>query len=266
MEKISINTLKKQYEIEFIRPISNNIIQIKFSNDIPNIWGDIHIYTSGGQKATTLTGYTTVYRDDGQIIYLSNDGTVYTIPEEVNTPEGTLPPEPFIPNIEEVRLTKKRTMSRECELSIYNGVDVTLEDGSIEHFSLTEHDQLNLFGKQAQLASGITQLEYHADGQPCRYYSSADMQRIIEASMFHVSYHTTYCNSMYMWIDACSEIEEIESICYGLSIPTEYKTEVLVAYEQKITEMKNSSIVTENEDVISDSNEIVEESVSETAE
>ena len=43
---------------------------------------------------------------------------------------------------------------------------------------MTEHDQLNLFGKQVQLAAGTDQLEYHSDGQACRYYSAKDMQLI----------------------------------------------------------------------------------------
>ena len=50
------------------------------------------------------------------------------------------------------------------------------------------HNQLNLFGKQAQLAAGAEQLEYHSDGKPCRYYSAADMQTIIAAAMHRISF------------------------------------------------------------------------------
>ncbi len=88
-------------------------------------------------------------------------------------------------------------------------------DGSTEHFSLTEHDQLNLFGKQVQLAAGTTELEYHADGQPCRYYSAEDMQIITSTAMAYVSYHTTYCNAVNMWIAGCETAEEVQQIYYG---------------------------------------------------
>ena len=90
-----------------------------------------------------------------------------------------LPPEPYVPTLEELQAAKKREISQACETAIYSGVDVTLTDGSAEHFSLTEHDQLNLFGKQVQLAAGTTELEYHADGQPCRNSTSQMSSRHI---------------------------------------------------------------------------------------
>ena len=100
---------------------------------------------------------------------------------------------------------------------------------------MTEHDQINLFGKQAQLAAGVEQLEYHADGQPCRYYCAADMQAIIQAAMWHVSYHTTYCNALNMWIVGCREKEEVMEIYYGADVPEEYQSDVLKAYLVEIT-------------------------------
>ena len=115
---------------------------------------------------------------------------------------------------------------------------MTFTDGSVEHFSLTEHDQLNLFGKQVQLAAGAEQLEYHSDGQPCRYYSAADMQTIITAAMQHVSYHTTYCNAVNMWIAGCESAEEVQAIYYGAVVPAEYQSDVLKAY---IASMKESA-------------------------
>jgi len=139
--------------------------------------------------------------------------------------------------LEEWQAEKKREIALECERTIYNGVTVQMEKGSYEHFALTEHDQLNLFGKQAQLAAGVAQLEYHADGQPCRYYSAAEMQAIIGTAMFHVSYHTTYCNALNMWIAGCQAAEEVKNIFYGADVPEEYRSEVLNAYLVQIAEM-----------------------------
>lgn len=139
--------------------------------------------------------------------------------------------------IGEWKSEKKREISESCEKTIYGGINVTLTDSSMEHFSLTEHDQMNLFGKQAQLAAGADQLEYHADGQPCRYYSAADMQAIIQAAMFHVSYHTTYCNALNMWIADCQTAEEVQAIFYGADVPDEYQSEVLKAYLLQIADL-----------------------------
>lgn len=238
MEKITINKGKKMYEIESIRPISSHVMQIVFANDVPGTYGDISIYTSGDIQCAYLPGFGTVYRDEGQTVYLSDDGSVYVPPAD---PEPDLPPEPYVPTAEELleaaRASKKQEVSAACEAIIYAGVNVTLTDDAVEHFSLTEHDQLNLFGKQAQLAAGAEQVEYHADGQPCRYYPAADMQAIIEAAMFHVSYHTTYCNALNVWLAACQTGEEVKEIFYGADVPEEYQSEVLKAYLLQIAQL-----------------------------
>jgi len=119
---------------------------------------------------------------------------------------------------------------------------VTLADGSTEHFALTEHDQLNLFGKQVQLTAGIEQLEYHSDGRPCRYYSAADMKNIVEKAMWHVSYHTTYCNALNMWISGAQTAEELQQIFYGADVPEQYQSEVLKAYLLQIEAMAGDGV------------------------
>ena len=227
MEKIKIGESDMLYEIKSIHPMSSHVMQVVFAGSIPIAWGDITIYTEDGTKATTLTGYETVYKQDGQTVELSNDGSVYTPPAP---PEPAEPPEPYVPTLEEVRVGKKAEVSAACEQIIYAGINVTLSDGTTVHYSLTEHDQLNLFGKLSQISVGAAQLEYHADGQSCRYYTAIDMQAIIQAAMWHVSYHTTYCNALNMWIAGCQSTEEVQEIFYGADVPKQYRSEVLNAY------------------------------------
>lgn len=234
MEKIKITGSDDIYQIQSIRKSAEHILQIIFCDAVPVSWdGDIQIYTAGSILATTLTGWTTVYRDEGQTVYLSDDGSVYIPPADQ---EPVNPPEPYVPTFAELQASKKQEISTACEQTIYSGVSVILADGSTEHFALTEHDQLNLFGKQVQLAAGVDQLEYHSDGQSCRYYSAADMQRIITAAMQHVSYHTTYCNAINMWIAGCESAEEVQTIYYGADVPEEYQSDVLKAYIASIKE------------------------------
>lgn len=139
----------------------------------------------------------------------------------------------YTPSLDNVKAKKHKELSKICEERIFAGVDVDI-NGLTKHFSLTEHDQLNLFGKQVQLASGAEQLEYHADGQACCYYSAAEMQLIIETAMAYVSYNTTYCNALYMWINGCKTIEEVKSITWGSDVPVEYQSDVLQNYLAKI--------------------------------
>ena len=232
MEKIKISKQETLFEIESIRPVSGNVMQLVFAGAVPAKWGDIIIYTDDGTEATTITGFDTLYRDEGQTVYLSNDGSVYTAPE---TPEGPgEPPEPYVPTLEELQAAKRREVSVACQQMIYQGVNVTLTNGSTDHFALTIEDQLNLFGKQIQVTSGAAQIEYHADGQPCRYYTAADMQAIITAAMWHVSYHPTYCNALNMWISGCQTVEEVQTIFYGADVPPAYQSEVLQSYLTQI--------------------------------
>ena len=144
----------------------------------------------------------------------------------------TVAPEEKEPEtLDEFKAAKKKEIGKACSETIYNGLDVKLSDGSSKHFSLREtgtfHDQLNLIGAQVKLLSGADTVEYHSDGEPCTYYSAADMQTIITAAMGFVSYHQTYCNSMNMWIAGCTDIESVLSISYGDEIPEEYQSDVL---------------------------------------
>lgn len=240
MEKIRIKGSSKLYEIQNIQKIQEHVLRITFTGVGPSKWDDITIFTAGGIECATLSGWTTLYRDEGQTVYLSDDGSVY---QEPNPDSGeVLPPEPYVPTLAELQTAKRQEISRACEQIIYSGADVTLTDGSTEHFSLTEHDQLNLFGKQVQLAAGAEQLEYHSDGQPCRYYSAADMQTIITAAMQHVSYHTTYCNALNMWVAGVQTAEEIQQIFYGADVPEQYQSEVLKAYLLQIAAMAGDGV------------------------
>ena len=151
--------------------------------------------------------------------------------------DAVAPEEKKPETLKEFKTAKKQEISQACEQIIYAGVSVTLVDGAVEHFALTEHDQLNLFGKQAQLAAGAEQLEYHSDGQPCRYYSAADMQTIITQAMWHVSYHTTYCNALNMWVAGAETADELQQIFYGADVPEAYQNEVLKAYLLQVAAM-----------------------------
>ena len=145
----------------------------------------------------------------------------YAKAEEVPDPSGV---EGL--SLEDARKAKYQEIASACEQTIYAGVDVSTSSG-VEHFSLTEKDQLNLFGKKMQLLAGEEKLEYHEDGHPCKYFSAEDMQNIVNKAMFYVSYYTTYCNALNMWIKNAETLEEVNSIYYGVEIPEAYQNEVL---------------------------------------
>jgi hypothetical protein len=207
-----------------VKKINSNVVEITGLEQ--NLSG-FQLLTKTGDVWGKYEDYTTLYRVIEGGFQLSNDGSVYVEPE----PE----PEPVEPTLEELKQQKINEVSNICKETIYAGVDVELPTGTTEHFSLKEEDQINLFGKQAQITAGVTQLEYHQDGHPCRYYTVEEMTAIITAAMQYVSYHTTYCNSLYTWINAVEDKGNLGQITYGSVIPVEYQSEVLQTYLMKMS-------------------------------
>lgn len=138
--------------------------------------------------------------------------------------------------LEELKAAKKAEINAACGQAVCNGVTVELSTG-FEHFSLSQSDQINLFGLQAQLTSGVEQVVYHADGEPCRYYPASDLSLLIDKAMFHVSYHITYANSLKSWIDGIATADELQEVYFGADVPAEYQSEVLKAYLAQIAAM-----------------------------
>lgn len=80
-EKIQINQEKDFYKIEEIRQQSDHILKIVFTDTIPEKFGDIAVYTAGGIQCANISGYDTIYQDNGKTVYLSNDGSIYQLSE-----------------------------------------------------------------------------------------------------------------------------------------------------------------------------------------
>lgn len=217
---------KTVYEVGF-RKISNHAVEIQ---------GDFPVKTKGftlsrdeSEDEWDYKRFKTVYRKIDGGIQFSDDESVYVAPPEpepVPEPEPIPAPEPYVPTLDEVKAMKLQEIGMACEQAIYAGVDVDLP-GGMEHFSLTEKDQINLFGKQAQMAAGAERFEYHQDGHPCRYYTKEEMQMIVKTALGFVTYHTTYCNTLNIWVSALEDADVVSAVTYGCEVPEEYQSEVL---------------------------------------
>ena len=217
-----INSTVK-YAVTF-KTISSNIIEIK---------GDFPIQTDGIQVSRekkpddvwNYSDYTTVYREIEGGVQFSNDGSAYV------EPEPTPKPEPYVPTLEEVQESKVIEMNAVQQTIIAQGIDVTLTDGTVEHFTLTDHDQTSLVGLQTQVAQGAEQIPWHTSDQSehCKFYSNADMALITTAAMSYVTWHVTYFRDLRIYIRSLQTKEEVETVVYGMDIPTEYQSEPLQA-------------------------------------
>lgn len=120
-----------------------------------------------------------------------------------------------------VRELKLETVSSACQFTIHSGIDVEMDNGTVGHFSLTEEDQINITNAYAAILNGASGYLYHADGELCRLFSAKEISDItLEATKYKI-YHTTYCNHLNYWIKRCSSMDELSTIQYGASLPTD---------------------------------------------
>ncbi|MGL5437110.1 MAG: acyl carrier protein, partial [Lachnospiraceae bacterium] len=131
----------------------------------------------------------------------------------------TLPEEPYTYTVEELRPSKLSAINTACNAAITAGCDVTLTDGTVEHYGLSETDQINLSAAVAAVQAGAVAYPYHADGELCRLYPAEDIILIGTTATRYKLYHTTYCNHLRSWIGRVETVEELESIYYGAELP-----------------------------------------------
>lgn len=200
-----------------VKKISANVIQI--SGVTQNLSG-FHIVNSNGEVLGKYEDYTTLYRTIDGGFQLSNDGSVYGDSEESIPHEITL---------DEVKESKVAEMNTAQQAAIEYGVDVQLTDGTTEHFSLTQYDQQSLMGLQSLVASGEESIPWHNSDETehCKFYSNADMQKIIESALSYVTFHVTWFRDLRIYIRSLTDIESVQAITYNTEIPVQYQSEVL---------------------------------------
>lgn len=183
------------------------------------------LLTNGGCAYGKYQDYTTLYKKTETGYILSNDGSVYAEPEPI--PE----PEPIEPTLEEIKESKVSEMNETQQKVIVAGVDVTLTDGTTEHFALEDHDQTSLVGLQSQVAAGEENIPWHTsnEAEHCKFYSNADMGRITTTAMAYVTWHVTYFRDLRIYIRSLESKEDVEKVTYGMNIPEAYQSEPLKA-------------------------------------
>lgn len=132
--------------------------------------------------------------------------------------------------VEYLKTQKIKEMSYICNQMIVNGFDIELSDKKLHHFSLTVQDQLNLITLSAMVSSGEAVIPYHADNELCEYFSASDIGLVIKTSTELKAYHTTYYNSLKLYIQSLDNRETIADVYYGMCIPEEYESDVLRAF------------------------------------
>ena len=135
----------------------------------------------------------------------------------------------YVKTLEETKEEKVTEMNNTQQSVIQQGLDITLSDGTVEHFTLKDQDQTSLMGLQNLVAQGIERIPWHTADQSehCKYYSNADMAIIAEKALQFITYHVTYFRDLRIYIRSLQTKEEVQNVTYGMEIPLEYQSEVL---------------------------------------
>ena len=135
----------------------------------------------------------------------------------------------YVKTLEEIQAEKISEMNEIQQLTIRDGVLITLSDGRNEQFTLKDQDQTSLMGLQTLVAQGVENIPWHSADQSehCKYYSNADMAIIAEKALQFITYHVTYFRDLRIYIRSLQTKEEVQNVTYGTEIPLEYQSEVL---------------------------------------
>lgn len=82
MEKVKIND--SEYLIKSATFTSSHVVKIDFCDNVPNSFGDLVILTNGGELASELKGFETIWKKEDKTIWLSDNKTVYPDDDAIN--------------------------------------------------------------------------------------------------------------------------------------------------------------------------------------
>ena len=212
---------------------------IVLSND-GSVWKEpVYTVTFEGQNCT-MVGDTTqqvkTYEELEIPVAIADENYVFTewfpvIPlhGKVTKNEKYTAKTVYVKTLEEEQLEKISEMNEIQQLTIRDGVLITLSDGRNEQFTLKDQDQTSLMGLQTLVAQGVENIPWHSADQSehCKYYSNADMAIIAEKALQFITYHVTYFRDLRIYIRSLKAKEEVQNVTYGMEIPVEYQSEVL---------------------------------------
>ena len=135
--------------------------------------------------------------------------------------------QPELASVDSAKAEKIAEIKKDCEDYIYAGTDVTLPDGTIEHFTYTLADQSNISEMFTAIMAGATEFPYHADGEICKIYTKEQIVTIYGTLSLFKTEATTYHNSLKAQINAMTDIDAISAIKFK---ETELTGEYLTNY------------------------------------
>lgn len=159
------------------------------------------------------------YGDGLKYVLTDTEDDVYVEPPEIETPIE--PSEPYLPTLDDVKKSKINELSRICNQSIVNGVDVEV-DGIIEHFSYKDEDQVNIKEIFDLAVQTNVSMYYHADGASCKLYTVEQIITLYSTASTNKMHHTTYFNQLKLYVETLEATDDVSSVVYGQELTGTY--------------------------------------------
>ena len=141
---------------------------------------------------------------------------------------------------------KIKELSNLCNLSITNGLSITLSNDETKNFSYSIEDQSNISEMFNAILLGATSYPYHADGEACKMYSAQDIITIYFSLSQLKTSQITYFNQLKQYISTLKDVSDIKSVSYGQMLEgaylENYNTLVAQAKEQMMLIIAKVSI------------------------
>lgn len=231
MQKIIFNNDETKTVYDVTMSLQNKRIYIEFpesDNDEPidtTLFADgfieVNEHNSFVQADFSCMKY--IYRDfnDGLRYVLTDieDDVYVGRPSEIEIPVE--PYEPYVPTLDEVKKSKINELSRICNQSIINGVDVEI-DGVMEHFSYKDEDQVNIKEIFDLAVQTDVPMYYHADGTSCKLYTVEQIIALYSTASTNKMHHTTYFNQLKLYVETLETIDEVNSVVYDQELTSTY--------------------------------------------
>lgn len=125
-------------------------------------------------------------------------------------------------SLEEKRAAKIAEMSAACNASINAGTTVQMPDGTQEAFTYSTADQANVSEMFMACLMGAESYPYHANGQPCKSFTAAEIMSIYGTLSMYKTGQLTYHNQLKQYIGTLETAQEVQAVTYGQELTGEY--------------------------------------------
>ena len=207
-----------------IIPVSDHVIRV---TGMPQTTAGLEFYNGANDtKIGDYTKYITVYRVMDEILQdyeYSDDGSVYVAPVEPKpTPVSEPTEEDLLQRAKDACLAM---LSDTCKRLIEEGQDITLADGSVDHFNYSYANQMNLKNAFDIAYQTKESVPYYDQDNICKIYSAQDIMTVYASCQSYITYNTTLLHQLQAQVKEMTDKDAVNAIAYSYdSLDGKYKS------------------------------------------